>query len=58
MDINQFQNDATKANLFKDLQKNVNVFENYIKNTENYNKIMVLLHMNIHPGLIKLFNLK
>ena len=58
MDINQFQNDATKANLFKDLQKNVNVFENYIKNTENYNKIMVLLHMNIHPSLIKLFNLK
>ena len=58
MDINQFQNDGTKANLFKDLQKNVNVFENYIKNTENYNKIMVLLHMNIHPSLIKLFNLK
>lgn len=58
MDISQFQNDGTKANLFKYLHKNVNVFENHIKNTENYNKIMVLLHMNIHPNLIKLFNLK
>jgi hypothetical protein len=58
MDVNQFQNDATKANLFRDLQKSLNSYENYIKNTENYNKIMVLLHMNIHPNLIKLFNLK
>ena len=58
MDVNQFQNDATKVNLFRELQKSLDIYENYIKNTENYNKIMVLLHMNIHPSLIKLFNLK
>jgi hypothetical protein len=58
MDVNQFQNDATKVNLFRDLQKSLASYENYIHNTENYNKIMVLLHMNIHPNLIKLFNLK
>jgi hypothetical protein len=58
MDASQFQNDPTKANLFRELQKSLNSYENYIKNTENYNKIMVLLHTDIHPNLIKLFNLK
>jgi hypothetical protein len=58
MDVNQFQNDDAKVNLYRELQKGLNTYENYIKNTENYNKIMVLLHMNIHPTLIKLFNLK
>ena len=58
MDVNQFQNDATKVNLFREMQKSLYIYENYIKNTENYNKIMVLLHMNIHPNLMKLFNLK
>ena len=58
MDASQFQNDPTKVNLFRELQKSLNSYENYIKNTENYNKIMILLHMDIHPNLIKLFNLK
>jgi len=58
MDESQFQNNATKMNLFKELQKDLDTFNNFIKNTENYNKIMVLIHMNIHPDLQKLFNLK
>jgi hypothetical protein len=58
MDVNQFQNDAAKVNLFREVQKSLSIYENYLKNTENYNKIMVLLHTNIHPSLIKLFNLK
>ncbi len=58
MDTSQFQNNATKMNLFKELQKDFITYENYIKDKENHNIIMVLLHVNIHPNLIKLFNLK
>jgi hypothetical protein len=49
MDMGQFQNNATKANIFKDLQKDFNSYENYIKNKENHNVIVVLLHMNVPP---------
>jgi hypothetical protein len=58
MDLSQFQNNATKANLFKDVHKDSFSFENLIKNKENPNAIVVLLHMNIHPNLMKLFTLK
>ncbi|MBA3749815.1 MAG: hypothetical protein H0X03_02780 [Nitrosopumilus sp.] len=54
MDESQFQNNATKMNLFKELQMNLDTFNNFIKNTENYNKIIVLIHMNIHPDLSKI----
>lgn len=58
MDRNQFQNNVTNMNIFKELQADLSSFENNIKNKDNFNNIMVLLHMNIHPNLIKLFNLK
>ena len=49
---------AANVSLFKNLQNNFVIFENYIDNTENYNKIMVLLHIQIKANLQKLFNLK
>jgi hypothetical protein len=60
MDTNQFQQNGAAANvsLFKNLQNYFVIFENYIDHTENYNKIMVLLHIQIKANLQKLFNLK
>jgi hypothetical protein len=58
IDKNQFQNNVTKMNLFNGLQKDLIAFDNFINKTENYNKIMILTHVNIHPNLQKLFNLK
>ena len=58
MDSSQFQNNATKANLFKDVHKDFLSFESLIENKENPNAIVVLLHTSIHPNLIKLFTLK
>jgi hypothetical protein len=60
IDTSQFQQNAAaaKVSLFKNLQNNFVIFKNYIDHTENYNKIMVLLHIQIKANLQKLFNLK
>jgi hypothetical protein len=59
IDTSQFQqNGAANVSLFKNLQNNFVIFENYIDHTENFNKIMVLLHIQIKANLQKLFNLK
>ena len=60
MDTNQFQQNGAAADmsLFKNLQNYFVIFENYIDHTQNYNKIMVLLHIQIKANLQKLFNLK
>ncbi len=57
-DTSQFQHNGANVSLFKNLQNYFVIFENYIDNTENYNKIMVLLHIKIKANLQKLFNLK
>lgn len=58
VDKSQFSNDPTKMDLFKNLKDNFDTLESYIKNNENYNKVMILVHMDIKSNLQKLFNLK
>lgn len=58
LDKSQFQNNTTKMSIFKELQEDFITFEKHITGKENYDDFMVLLHMYIHPNLIKLFDLK
>lgn len=58
MDKSQFQNNPTKVNTFKQLQADSITFEKHIEGKEKYNDFMVLLRMDTHSNLIKLFDLK
>jgi hypothetical protein len=58
IDMSQFQNNQSKSLSFMVLKDNLANYGKLIDNKENYNKIMVLLHVDIKSNLQKLFNLK
>lgn len=58
IDKTQFSNNPDKLSLYNNLIKYLDTYVSFIKNKENYNKVMIVLHIDIKATMQKLFNLK
>ena len=56
--MHQFEKNKTDLTIYKNLQNDLKAYTFKIKNKENYNNVMILLHIGIKANLQKLFNLK
>lgn len=58
IDKAKFSGNSNQMSLYNNLLKYLDTYVSFVKNKENYNKVMIVLHIDIKATMQKLFNLK